>query len=68
MHPDVVRPKIREREKKKAAKDQPEKKTGDEKRSIIPFFVQLVNKPILVFGTRVEAAALEGDERRTRLK
>ena len=58
MHPDVVRPKIKEREKKKAAKDQPQKKTGDEKRSIIPFFVQLVNEPILVFGARVAAAAV----------
>lgn len=57
MHPDVVSPKIRERKKKRAAKVALKKK-GDWKRSIIPFFVQLVNKPILIFGTRVAATAV----------
>lgn len=58
MHPDDVRPKIRER--KRTRKDQSEKTTGDKKGSIIPLLVQLVNKPILVFGARAAAAAVRG--------
>lgn len=47
-------------EREKARKDQPGRKRGDEKGSIIPLLVQLVNKPILVFGTRAAAAAVRG--------
>lgn len=57
MHPDEVGPKKRKR--KRAGKDQLEKKRN-ENRSIIPFFVQLVNKPIFVFGARAPTAAVRG--------
>lgn len=59
MHPDEVRPMIGET-KKEAEGRSARKKRQYPKRSIIPFLVQLVNKPVFVFSARAAATAVRG--------